>query len=259
MKKKKNTSNIHITIATWVIVVGLWYAVTEFKIVNSVMLPSPVKVIETFARLLTEGYNKQSFAEHLGISLFRLLSATTAALFTAIPLGLFSGYFGKFRAAVDSFIQFYRPLPPLAYYTLLIMWMGIGEGSKIMLLYLAAFAPIYLACLSAVGSVKSIYILHARSMGASERQIFFKVVLPASLPQIFVGIRTAFGFAYTTLVSAEMVAATAGIGWMVLDASKYLKSDVIFVGIIVMGLTGLLINYGLIFIEDRIVFWKGKS
>lgn len=125
------------------------------------------------------------------------------------------------------------------------------------LLFLAAFAPIYIACVSAVRKINKDYILSAQSLGANEAKVFFEVVLPACLPEIFTGIRTAVGVSYTTLVSAEMIAATSGIGWMVLDASNFLKSDVIFVGIFIMGVTGMAIDTVLRLVEKKIVFWKG--
>lgn len=250
---------IYLTVLTWFIIVGVWAAVTEFGVVDSVLLPSPTAVIRAFMRIAREGYNKTALWQHLLISFRRLFIAVFFAVITAVPLGLVSGYSKRFRAIIDSIVQFYRPLPPLAYYTLLVFWMGIDDSSKVMLLFLAAFAPIYLSCVSAVTNVQEDYILNARSLGANRRQVFYHVVLPASLPQTFVGIRTAMGFAYTTLVSAEMVAATSGIGWMVIDASRYLKSDVIFVGIIIMGITGILMDRGLLYLENRFVYWKGKT
>jgi taurine transport system permease protein len=138
-----------------------------------------------------------------------------------------------------------------------VLWFGIDDTSKQILLFLAAFAPIYIACVSAVRKLNQDFVLSAKSLGAAQKDVFFKIVLPASLPEIFTGIRTAFGVAYTTLVSSEMVAATSGIGWMVLDASNFLKSDVIFVGIIIMGITGVIIDSGLRFLERKIIFWKG--
>ncbi|MDN6196035.1 MAG: ABC transporter permease subunit, partial [Atopostipes suicloacalis] len=127
------------------------------------------------------------------------------------------------------------------------------------LLFLAAFAPIYIAGASAVASINKDYILSARSLGASQKDIFFKIILPASLPDILTSLRTSLGFAFTTLVAAEMTAATSGIGWMVIDASRYLKSDVMFVGIIIMGIFGVLMDNGLKFVENKIVYWKGKD
>lgn len=246
-----------ITAATWIIILGCWYIITKFEIVSPTLVPSPYKVWTTFLKILNSGYNGFPLLGHLGSSFERLFTALGLAVVTAIPLGLLSGYFRKIRAVIDSVVEFYRPLPPLAYYTLLVLWLGIDNTSKITLLYLAAFAPVYISCASAVTKINQDYILSAKSLGANQIQIFYKIVLPACMPEIFTGLRTAVGVAYTTLVAAEMVAATSGIGWMVLDASNYLKCDVIFVGIIIMGFTGILIDMVLRFFERKIVYWKG--
>ena len=136
--------------------------------------------------------------------------------------------------------------------------MGIGNGSKIMLLYLACYTPIYVACVAAVSKIPAPYIDTARTLGAGRRQVFVKVILPYTAPDIFTGIRTSIGHGYSTLVAAEMVAASSGIGWMVLDASNWLRSDVVFAGIIVMGVTGIIIDRFLLFVEKKMIPWKGK-
>ncbi|MGM0409367.1 MAG: ABC transporter permease [Bacillota bacterium] len=257
-KENKNKIEKRLTIGTWIAIFLSWYLVTKFEFFSPTLVPSPMGVWNAFLKILDKGYNGVPLWSHLGASFKRLFLALFFAIITAVPLGLLSGYFSKIEAVIDSVVEFYRPLPPLAYYTLLILWFGIDDESKIILLFLAAFAPIYLACVSAVRKINENYILSAKSLGANQKKIFLKIVLPASMPEIFTGIRTAFGVAYTTLVSSEMVAATSGIGWMVLDASNFLKSDVIFVGIIIMGITGVLIDFGLRFLEEKIVFWKGK-
>lgn len=254
---KKNKTEKILTIVTWVTILSAWYLITKFKVFSPTLVPSPYKVWTTFINILNNGYNNVPLWIHLGASFQRLFVALGLAIITAIPIGLLSGYFSKVKAIVDSIVEFYRPLPPLAYYTLLILWLGIDNTSKITLLFLAGFAPIYIACVSAVRKINEDYILSAKSLGADQKKVFFKIVLPACLPDIFTGIRTAVGLSYTTLVSAEMVAATSGIGWMVLDASNFLKSNVIFVGILIMGFTGILIDVGLRFLEKKIVFWKG--
>ncbi|CAM3257227.1 ABC transporter permease [Vagococcus fessus] len=259
MKEQKQKSYKSYTWITWFVILGIWFIATESGLVASRLVPSPVQVVKTFFKIVKEGYNGVSFWSHLGISLYRLALSSFLALITAIPLGLMSGFFKPFRAIVDSIVQFYRPLPPLAYYTLLILWLGIDESSKVMLLFLAAFAPIYLACVSAVSNINPDLILSAQSLGASKKEVFKTIVLPACLPEIFTGLRTAIGVAYTTLVSAEMVAATSGVGWMVIDASRYLKSDVMFVGIILLGITGVLLDIGVRKLEEKVVFWKGKE
>lgn len=259
VKKTKNRFEVTLTFVTWVTIFLLWFLVTNLYDVSSLLLPSPQEVWKTFITIVRKGYNNINLWQHLSDSFVRLLWAVGIAFVTAVPLGLLSGYFRKFRAIIDSIVQFYRPIPPLAYYALLILWMGIDDGSKVTLLYLAAFAPIYTACVAAVNNVNQDYILSALSLGASQKDLFVKIVLPACLPNIFTGLRTAIGFSYTTLVAAEMTAATSGIGWMVIDASRYLKSDVMFVGIIIMGVTGIMMDSGLLYLENKLIFWKGKD
>ncbi len=256
-KKKKSNTERALTFLTWASIFIVWYVITRLGIFTPTLLPGPARVWRAFIRILENGYNGVPLWVHLGASFKRLFVALFFAIFSAVPLGLLSGYFDKIEAVIDSVVEFYRPLPPLAYYTLLVLWFGIDDTSKQILLFLAAFAPIYIACVSAVRKLNQDFVLSAKSLGAAQKDVFFKIVLPASLPEIFTGIRTAFGVAYTTLVSSEMVAATSGIGWMVLDASNFLKSDVIFVGIIIMGITGVIIDSGLRFLERKIIFWKG--
>lgn len=259
MKVKNKNKKQVLSMMTWVIILLIWWIVTNTGLIQSQLVPSPQKTWETFIEIAKNGYNGTSLLGQLGISFYRMFVALFFALLAGIPLGLLSGYFLTFQAIFDPIVQFYRPLPPLAYYTLLVLWLGIDETSKVTLLFLAAFAPIYVAGVSAVKQVKEDYILSGQSLGASKLQLFFTVIFPSCLPQIFTGIRTAVGVSYTTLIAAEMVAATSGIGWMVIDASRYLKSDVMFVGIIIMGITGILLDLGIKKIESLVIFWGGKE
>ncbi|MBQ1401168.1 MAG: ABC transporter permease subunit [Firmicutes bacterium] len=257
MKEKKNYKVIGLIVV--LILLLLWIIDSAFNLIDERFLPSIESVGKALVVITTDGYKGSTLFGHLGASFFRLFTAFFLAIATAVPLGLLSGYNKKVRAAFDPIIEFYRPLPPLAYYTLLVLWLGIGNGSKITLLYLACFAPIYIACVAAVTKVPANYINAAATLGANKKQIFMKVIFPYCLPDMFTGIRTAMGVGYSTLVAAEMVAAVSGIGWMVLDASNWLRSDIIFAGIIVMGVTGILIDAILRFIERKVVPWKGKA
>ncbi|AUI71222.1 ABC transporter permease subunit [Companilactobacillus alimentarius] len=247
------------TICVWIILLVIWFIVTNLKLISPILFPSPQDVWLTFTNILIHGYNNIPFWEHLGITLFRLFSALILAIITAVPLGLASGMFEWVHAVIDSVIQFYRPIPPLAYYTILILWLGIGESSKIILLYLAAFAPIYIACVEGVHHLNRDYILSAKSLGARKWSVFKWIIFPGTLPDIFTGIRTAMGVSFSTLVAAEMVASTSGIGWMVIDASKYLKSSVMFLGIFILGGLGLFLDWILQLLEGKLIFWKGKE
>jgi len=248
-----------ITLATVAVLLLAWEAVTRLRLATEVLLPSPRTVWTCFLHIQAEGYKDHSLLQHLGASLGRLGAAFGLVVATAIPLGLWSGCNSKVAAVLDPLVEFVRPLPPLAYYTLLVLWLGIENGSKITLLALAGFPPVFIACVAGVRRVKGDLLQCARTLGASPGQLFLHVVFPACLPDIFTGLRTALGVTYSTLVAAEMVAAITGIGWMVLDASKFLRSDVIFVGIILMGLTGILLDRALRLIEVRAVPWKGKN
>ncbi|ENZ33594.1 hypothetical protein HMPREF1084_02064 [Clostridium butyricum 60E.3] len=258
-KKKRITIENMLTLVTIILILLVWFVVTNFGIANSKMVPTPQAVWNAFIDIIQNGYKNYSLLQHLGASMERLFISFLFAALIAVPFGLASGYNSKIRAIFEPIIEFYRPLPPLAYYTLLVLWLGIGNESKITLLFLACFAPIYISCVSAVLKIKEDYINSAYTVGASKYQIFIHVILPSCLPDIFVGIRTAVGVAYTTLVAAEMVAAKSGLGWMVLDASNYLRSDIIFVGIIIMGITGILLDQFLRILEKKIVPWKGKE
>ncbi len=237
----------------------LWTVVSKLQVVDDMFLPSPAAVWAAFLDILQNGYKGTSLFMHIAESMIRLFSAFFLAVVTAIPLGLISGYSPKIRAAIDPFIEFYRPLPPLAYYTLLVIWLGIENESKIVLLYLAAFAPLYISAVSGVKQIPADRIHGALSLGASKPALFTQVIFPSCLPELFTGLRTAIGFTYTTLVAAEMVAAASGIGWMVLDASKFLRSDIIFIGIIIMGLLAMLLDGAIRYLEYRLVPWKGKN
>lgn len=245
-----------LTFVTVIVLLAAWFVITAEGWVTDVLVPSPKKVWDSFLVILRDGYKDHSLAAHLGDSLYRILGSFALVVVTAIPLGLWSGTNSKVRAIVEPLVEFYRPLPPLAYYTLLVLWLGIEDTSKMALLYLAAFAPVYVACATAVGKVRPSWIQCARTLGANRRQVFFRVIFRACLPDIFTGLRTALGVSYTTLVAAEMVAAVSGIGWMVLDASRFLRSDVIFVGIILMGITGILLDQGVRVIERRVLPWR---
>lgn len=247
-----------ISIVTGIIIIAVWVIITRNNRVSSIIIPSPEEIGGSFLELIQNGYKGHSLWAHLGSTLRRLLTAYILAAVTGIALGLLSGYSEGVRAAVEPIIAFIRPLPPLAYYSIIILWMGIGDNSKIFLLFIGGFAPVFLSCVTGVSRVKQEYINRAKTLGANRVQIFFHVIIPAASPDIFVGLRNSMSVAYSTSVAAEMVAASSGIGWMVLDAGKYLRSDIIFTGIIIMGITGILLDKILINLEKKIVFWKGK-
>lgn len=261
MNKYKKRKIIELTLSTSTVlfIFLLWYIVAEMKIFPEYFIPSPASVLDSFLEIATTGYRGGTLLQHLGDSLFRVISGFLVACIIAVPLGMFMGYSWKVKAIFDPIVEFYRPLPPLAYYTILVIWLGIGNESKVTLLFLAAFPPLSISAMSAVASVPLERIQTAQSLGAGKLKIFSHVIFPSCLPGIFTGMRVSIGFTYTTLVSSEIVAATSGIGWMVLDAGKFLRGDVMFMGIIVMGITGIMLDRLIRLAEKLIVPWKGKG
>lgn len=245
-----------ITTVTLSLIFLIWFEITRRELVSEIFVPSPATVWETFLELMNEGYHGHNLMEHNIVSLERVMIGWVVATLISVPLGLAMGLSAKVRAVFDYPIEFYRPLPPLAYYTLLVLWFGIGETSKILLLFLAAMPPIIIGCSQAVRDVSPSVTQAARSLGATPLQVFYKITLPATMPATITSMRISLGFTYTVLVAAEIVAATEGIGWLVWDAAKFLRSDIIFVGIIVMGITGIFLDGILRLIARYMLRWK---
>lgn len=244
-----------ITLISLLSLLLVWTLVSQ----QALLIPSPFETMLALKRIVMSGYQNISFMDHYMISMKRLGIAIGMAIVIGVPLGLLSGYNESVRYFINPMMSFYKPLPPLSYYVLVILMLGINEESKVMLLFLAALGPIYVACVSAVGSVEGKYLLSAKSLGASQMQILRTVILPASLPEVLSGVKTSISVAYTTLASAEMIAATSGLGWIVLDAYNYLKIDTVLAIIIIMGTTGIVLDIGFDWLINKIVFWKGKT
>jgi len=247
-----------ISAATTLGLLLLWAVVTHFGWVKPLLLPKPMRVLKTFVELQTEGFADSTLMQHTLASLARVCIAFSAAIFLGVPTGILMGLYDPFRGVLDPIIEFYRPLPPLAYLPLIIIWLGIGEVAKITLIFLAVFAPICLSTRAGTLSVAREKILVAGTLGATRLQIIRYIILPGALPEILTGMRVGIGFGWTTLVAAEMVAATAGLGFMVLNAKDYLATDVMIVGILVIGAIAYAFDLFMRLLERRLVPWKGK-
>lgn len=248
-----------ISVISVCIVFALWITGSAFNWFNPHFIPSVTSVWKAFRQTVNDGYKGYSLLYHIGASMKRLFIAVALAFISAVSLGLLCGMNKVILAVLDPFIQFYRALPPLAYNTLIVLWLGIGDNSKIALLFLSAFAPIFIQTVFGTQQVPKDRINGAKSLGAGRATIFFKVLLPSALPDILTGLRTAIGVAYATLVAAEMVASASGIAWMVLDASKYIKYDVVYFGIIIMGAIAIAIDVLIRLIIKKVTPWQEKT
>lgn len=238
----------------------LWWLATHLHWVPPLFLPMPEAVWRAFVDAWQgriEG--GLPLSEHLAWSVLRVFGAFALAGATAIPVGILMGVSRVARGLLDPPLEFYRPLPPLAYLPLVVIWFGIDETAKIVVIFLACFAPIAMAARAGARSATVEQIRAASSLGGSFWQIVRFVVLPAALPEILTGLRIAIGFGWTTLVAAEMVAATAGLGQMVLNASSFLRTDVVVMGIVLIGLLAWGFDLGMRALERRLVPWKGRG
>jgi taurine transport system permease protein len=251
-------SSFGISVATVVVLVLLWALVTNMGWVKPLFLPTPQAVFQQFVDYLTGTANDKPLWQHFGASILRVSAAFWLAFFTAVPVGIAMGMSRVARGIFDPPLEFYRPLPPLAYLPLIIIWFGIDELPKVLLIFLSCFAPLALAARSGMRSASQEQINAAYSMGASYWQVIRHVILPSALPDILVGMRIAIGFGWTTLVAAEMVAANVGLGQMVLNASNFLRTDIVIMGIVVIGVVAYLFDLLMRWVERRLVPWKGR-
>ena len=247
-----------ISLLTSLVLIGLWFLVTESGWVKPLFLPSPLAVWDKFVRALTDGVSNSTLTQHTLASLGRVFGAFLLAMLTAVPIGILMGVNRFVRGLFDPVIEFYRPLPPLAYLPLVIIWLGIGEFPKVFLIFLAIFAPMAIAARAGVRSVSTEQIHAAYAMGATRGQVISQVILKAAMPEIFTGMRIGIGVGWTTLVAAEMVAANRGLGFMVLNAAENLESDTVIMGIFIIGIFAFAFDLLIRYLEKVLIPWKGR-
>lgn len=244
--------------ATLATLIAFWFAASHFGWSSPLFLPSPAEVATQFQAVAVDGYAEGTLATHLGSSLWRIGMALAIAIVVGVPLGLSMGLNRWMRGIFSVPIDLYWGLPPLAYLPLLIIWLGIGETSKVLLLTLATFAPVCFSAQAGVRSVPAERIHAALSLGANRPQIFSSIILPSALPEILTGLRIAIGAGLSTLVAAELIAARSGLGYMIMSAANFLATDVVFVGLIVIAALAFSLSAGMRWLERRLVPWKGK-
>jgi NitT/TauT family transport system permease protein len=211
-------------------------------------LPAPCDVMKAIKELSDNGV----LWGHIGISLVRFGSAYLLAVVVAIPLGLFLGRFLSCHAAIDPLIQVLRPISPIAWFPLAVLWFGIGNAPAIFIIFLAAFYPVLLTTISAVRGVPAVYLKVANNFGAGSRMTFLRVIVPAAFPGIMVGLHIAVGTAWIHLVAGEMLGAQSGLGFMIVDARNFLRTDQIMAGMLLVGMLGLVIYRGMKAVEHAI-------
>lgn len=234
----------------------LFFAIWEFLpragLVNSAFLSPPSAVLTAIVQLAQTG----QLGKHVAASLQRSLAGLILAVVAGVALGLLMGVVRRFEAFVDPLLQLFRQVSALALFPVFLLFFGIGEASKIAIIFWAAFWPVLLNTISGVKQVEKLLIHSALSMGASRRFIFFKVILPAAAPSIFTGIRLAGAYSITALVAAEMIGSHAGLGFLTLNSQEIFQIPSMYAGIVLLAILGLALNYGLALLEKRLTRWR---
>lgn len=245
-----------LSLITFVII---WQLVCAFKLVSPILLPSPLQILDTVLDLFKNGYRDAPFYQHILVSTARAFFAFFVAIVIGVPLGLLMGRSPVLNAILDPFVQFLRPIPKIALIPLVVVWLGIGEESKFFLIFIATLLSVIVGATAASQNVPYGLIQAAQTMGLGKAAILFRVILPSSLPEIFTTIRLSIGIGWTSLIAAEMVAATSGLGWMIINAGSYLRTDVVIVGIILLGTIGFILDWLIVKAQQKWAPWTGKA
>ena len=237
----------------------IWQGLSSIKVIPSYKLPSPVEIVLGFKDLLIIGVPPGHLLHnHMLYSLYRVALGYAVAALLGIPLGLLMGWSTGLLRMIRPLVELVRPIPPLAWIPIAILWFGIGIKSAAFIIFLGAFFPILLNTISGVLSIHPILIEAARTLHAKEKDIFLKVLIPGAVPSIFVGMRIGIGIGWMTLVAAEFTGVKEGygLGYMIMTARDIQRPDEILSGMLVIGVIGLLIDIGLRGIESGMIRWR---
>ena len=248
------------TISTLAVIglVALWTLVSTSGLLPQGYLPTPMELYKEMLTLLKDGYKSESLWQHIGISLFRTLAGFAAGVALGVPLGLLTGYSYYGGAIASPIMAFLRPIPPIAFIPMVVLYFGLGELGKVVLIFWTSFNYVHVNAHAGAANVPIAYLRAARSLGMSKTQIFTQVVLPASIPQIFTGLKVAMALSWAVVVAAELTGAQSGLGYMIADAALTFRIPVVFIGIALIGVIGLALNLVLNFVESRLVHWRDR-
>lgn len=257
-KKKTGFSKFIASIPQWVwLIISLLTAVLLWILISSsekggMVFANPTKVFESFSTRLADG----SLVNHFLHSVFRVIAGFACGFVVSIPVAFLMGWYAPFRHVVEPWIQFVRNIPPLAYIPLVMVGAGVGESAKVIVIFIASFLVLVVTIYQGVCNVDITLIKAARILGASDRDIFFRVIIPASTPFILTGARLGLSAALTTLLAAELTGASSGLGMMIQKAGGYYDMGTVLMGIIVIGVIGISMEKLVRFLERRLTGWQ---
>lgn len=239
--------------APWVALVVLWYGIRESGLFNPALVPAPHAVFAKFGELI-----QGRLPNDMLMSTRRVVTGVLLGITVAVPVGFCLGWYRGLRTFVDPVINFFRALPPIALIPLVIVYFGIGETAKTVILFYASFFAGVIVMYEGIAQVNPIYVKVSRTLGATDMEIFARVIVPLTVPHILTAVRVALGVAWATLVAAELIAAQQGLGAMIQDASAFFQLDTIYVGIICIGSIALLMDMLLRLATRKLVAWQER-
>ena len=254
IRRKEKWEKTGYFFASFGMVVAVWELARALHIIDPKLFPSVLAVLESFVTLLKDG----SLQKHMYASFLRVLSGFTIGIVMAIVLGFLIGWFRTVRLLIDPLTNFFRALPPIALIPLMIIFFGIGETSKIVVLCYASFFPALVVIYQALVGLDPIYIRAGKALGATNLEIFRKIVLPQLIPHIITACRVSLGVCWATLVAAELIAAQRGIGAMMVDAQNFFQMPPLVLGILLIGAISLAMDAAVRAIETRATAWQEK-
>ena len=239
--------------APWLAIVALWYAVRASGLVNPSLVPAPHAVLAKFVELA-----KDRLGLDVWMSTRRVFVGVFLGVLVAVPVGFAIGWYRSVRTFVDPLINFFRALPPIALIPLVIVYFGIGELAKVVILFYASFFAGVIVMYEGIAQISPIYIRVARTLGARDDEIFLKVIVPLAVPHMLTALRVALGVAWATLVASELIAAQTGLGSLIQNAAAFFQLDTIYVGIICIGFIALIMDLVLRAVARRLVAWQER-
>ena len=234
-----NTRTFHLVLplVTGAVLLAAWHFAVRMS--GSDLFPTPFEVLRGLGELASQGL----LVKYVVASLFRVSWGFVLAVLVGVPLGLVLGWFRPAYAALNPFIQILRPISPIAWIPVAILWFGIKDTAPVFLIFLASVFPITVSSMAAVQNMQQVYLRAAQNFGLGGFQLFRRVIFPAALPQIITGIRIALGVAWLVVVAAEMIAVNSGLGYLIIDARNAGKRyDLVVAGMVMIGLIGLVLD-----------------
>lgn len=260
VKRQKKRNSFQLAMLSVIGILGfllLWQAAVLAGVLPSRYVPAPTEVIALFAtKLVDPNPDGSVLGVHIMASLQVALTGFLLAIVIGIPLGLFMGWFRGFDKFMRPIFEILRPIPPVSWIPLTIIWMGIGLQAKAFIVFFSAFVPCVINAYTGIKQSSPVLINVAKTCGASNFTVFRKIGIPSAMTMTFAGIRVALGNAWATLVAAEMLAANAGLGYMILQGRQFARADIIILGIVVIGVIGVIFTSVLGLLEKKVLRWK---